>query len=76
MEPAKELIDAVDRDRIERARRMSMEEKLLLGPRLFESICRRMTDGIRDEYPDATEDEVRRLLKRRLAVARRLEQPG
>jgi hypothetical protein len=38
-------------ERIRQAQAMSPEEKLLLGPVLFERACRIMADGIRAEYP-------------------------
>lgn len=73
MQPTKQLIDELYRERVLRAREMSPEEKLLAGPRLFERACRIMADGIRDEYPEADEEQVREILVQRLAVARRLE---
>ncbi len=75
MEPSKELIDALFRERVLRARAMSPEEKLLEGPRLFDEACRRMADGIRDQYPDADERRVQEILNQRLALLRRLEEP-
>ncbi len=73
MKPSKELIDDLFRKRVLRARRMSPEEKLLAGPRLFDSMCAIMRDGIRDERPDADEAEVERILRQRLALQRKLE---
>ena len=73
MEPTKELIDQLYRERVLRARAMPPEEKLLAGPRLFERSCRIMADGIRDEYPEADEQRVREILKQRLDLIRRLE---
>jgi hypothetical protein len=60
-------------ERVEAARRLSFEEKLLAGPRLFGRVCRIMMDGIRMQYPEAPEDEVRQILRERLELARRLE---
>ncbi len=56
------------------ARRMSPEEKMLAGPRLFEMACRLALEGIRDQHPEATEEEVHAILTRRLALKRRLEE--
>jgi Rv0078B-related antitoxin len=72
MEPTKELIDALFRERVLRARRMSPEEKILVGPRLFEWACRIARDGIRDQHPDATDEQVEEILLQRLALGRRL----
>ena len=75
MKPTKELIDELYRERVLRARRTPPEEKLLAGPRLFERACRIMRDGIQDQYPDANEQTVSRILAERLTLARRLEGP-
>ena len=73
MQPDRQLIDALERERVKRAREMSPEDKLMAGPRLFEQACRVMADGIRDEHPEATEAEVQELLQARLALLRRSE---
>jgi hypothetical protein len=74
MEPTRELIDALFRDRVRWAREMSAEEKLMAGARLFDFTARIMADGIRDEFPAADENAVHEILLERLALARRLEQ--
>jgi hypothetical protein len=73
LEPTKELIDALYREEVLRARAMAPEEKLLAGARLFDLSCRIMADGIRDEYPEADEEHVQEILRQRLALIRRLE---
>ena len=73
MEPSKQLVDDLYRDRVLRARETPPEEKLLDGVRLFDVSCRIMMDGIRDEYPDASEARVREILRERIALLRRLE---
>ena len=73
MEPTKELIDALYREEVLRARAMAPEEKLLAGARLFDMACRVVADGIRHQFPDASEGQVQEILKQRLATARRLE---
>ncbi len=72
MEPTKELIDALFRERVLRARRTPPEEKILAGPRLFERACRIARDGIRNQHPGATDEEVEEILRQRLAVGKRL----
>jgi hypothetical protein len=74
MEPTKELIDDLYRERVLRARRMSPEEKFLAGPRLFDMACRIARDGIRDQNPGATNEQVEEILLQRLALRRRLEE--
>jgi len=67
------LLDELDREAILRAGQMSPEDKFFGGPRLFDQVCRVMRDGIRDECPGADEEAVERILRERLALARRLE---
>lgn len=74
MDPTRELIDLMYRQRVLAAQAMPAEEKLLAGPRLFDISCRIMTDGIRDEFPAADESTVQKILRERLALLRRLEQ--
>ena len=73
MEPTKELIDELFGKRVRKARRMSPEEKLLGGARLFHRSCRIMADGIRSQFPDADEQRVQEILRQRLAIVRRRE---
>ena len=74
MQPTKELIDELDRERIERARQTSPEEKFFGGARLFDRSCRIMADGIRSQFPEADEHRVQEILRERLALVRRREQ--
>ena len=74
MEPTRELVDEIYRERVLRAREMSPEEKLLAGPRLFEMACRITMDGIRSQNPELDEARVRQILIKRLALRERLEQ--
>jgi hypothetical protein len=74
MEPTQELIDAIYRERVLRARRMSPEEKLLAGPQLFDYACRIVRDGIRNQNPGVTEEQVEVILLQRLALRQRLEE--
>ncbi len=73
MEPTQELIDAVYRDKVDAARRMSPEEKLFAGAELFDYACEITKAGIRHQFPDADEEEVQRILRERLALAERLQ---
>jgi len=75
MEPTKELIDDIYRQRVLRARQMPPGEKLLDGARLFDMACQIMMDGIRDEFPHIDEGEVRRVLAERIALLRRMREP-
>ncbi len=74
MEPSRKLIDELYRERVVRARQMPPEQKLLAGARLFDRSCRIMADGIRDEYPTASDQRVREILDERLSLIRHLEE--
>jgi hypothetical protein len=68
-----EQIRAIDRAKIERAREMTFEERFLAGADLFELACSVARDGIRMQFPSASDEEVERVLIERLSRARRME---
>jgi hypothetical protein len=76
MESIKELADDIYRERVLRARRTPIELKLSAGGELFEGVCERMAAGLRHENPGADEATIQELLRRRLALLRRLEYPS
>ena len=55
---------------IECYRRMSGEQRLLIALDLHEMSCEIAREGIRRQHPEATADEVERLLRHRLELAR------
>ncbi len=73
-EKLKALQDAIYREKVERARRMTPLEKFLAGEELFELGCKQMLGNIRTQMPDVGEEAWRKELKRRLAIGRRLEE--
>lgn len=73
MDDIQALAAAIERDRIERARRMSPEEKFFAGVQLFEHSCRLMADGVRHQFPEADEAQVAAIVRQRLDLARWLE---
>ena len=60
MEPNKQLINDLYWQQVRRARAMSGDSKVLEGFQLFDRSCRIMTDGIRYQFPNATEEDVLR----------------
>ncbi len=72
MGPTKELIDDIYRERVLRARRTPIEQKILAGAELFDSACEVTCAGIRHQYPEADEARVQAILRERLALGRRL----
>jgi hypothetical protein len=73
MEPTRELIDEIYRERVLRARQVPLEQKLFAGARLFDEVCDRMRAGLRDENPEADCATIEELLRRRLDLLRRLD---
>jgi hypothetical protein len=74
LEPTRELIDDIYRQKVLRARAMPPEEKLFAGIRLFEYACSLSRDGIRHQFPDADEAHVEQILEQRLALRKRMEE--
>ena len=54
---------------IEVYRRLSGEERLLIGLRLHELSCEVARDGIRTQFPEATPAQVEEKLRQRLRLA-------
>jgi hypothetical protein len=70
--PTKEVIDTLYQDEILRARRMSPEDKILAGARLFDYACQITAAGIRNQFAGIDEDRVHEILRQRLAWRRKL----
>lgn len=68
----KALQDAIFRSKVARARRTPLSEKLAEGPRLFDEGIAMMRAAIGSENRDASDAQVEREVRRRLAIARRL----
>lgn len=66
------VIDELYREEVIEARRMSPEEKALAGQRLFEAACRITLAGIRNQFPDASEERCLEILRERLELQRKL----
>lgn len=67
------LTDELFRAEIREARTMSAEDRLLTALRLSDFACSVAAEGIRQQFPDADQEQVRAILEERLALARRLE---
>lgn len=67
------LADGLYRERVLEARAMLPEDKLLAGEELFEYACSITLAGIRNQFPEASEAECRRVLEARLELRERME---
>ena len=68
------LIDELYKEEILDARSMTPAEKFFVGQSLFEAACRITLAGIRDQFPQASEEECLEILRKRLDLQRRLEE--
>jgi hypothetical protein len=71
--PTPEFLDELYKHEVLEARRMPPEQKLLAGQQLFEAACRITMAGIRNQFPEASEERCREILRERLELRRRLE---
>jgi hypothetical protein len=67
------LAEALYRERVIRARRMAPEEKFIAGEELFALACSITLAGIRNQFPNANDQECLHLLKQRLALRSKRE---
>ena len=74
MEPTQELIEQLEREDIEQARQMTPSQKLRAGGDLFDDACRWTLAGIRNEHRGISDEDALRELRRRLALAARMEE--
>lgn len=61
-----DVVDALYREEVARARATRPEDKLLEGPRLFDRTCRLMADGIRHRHPYLNEEAVMAMVEAQL----------
>lgn len=76
MDNIKELADAIDADRLQRARERRPMLKLLDGFELFDEVCGRMRAGIRAQFPNADHSQVETILRERIDRLREIEEFG
>jgi len=73
VEPTSELIDALYREKILRARRMTLQRRVEVGAELSDVGRQMMHEAIRRENPAASDEEVRQLIGQRLELKRKLD---
>jgi hypothetical protein len=66
-----ELAAAIDREKVERAKRMTRAERFLAGGELFDVACEISRAGIRHRHPEFDDEQVEAELRRRIHLARR-----
>ncbi|QDU27655.1 hypothetical protein ETAA8_27440 [Anatilimnocola aggregata] len=73
MKPSQELIDDIYRERIERARRTPMEEKMFDGLKLFADACEWARVGLRARFPNESEEQIEYRLRAQLDRLKAIE---
>ena len=68
MEPTDELVEQLDREDFDEARRMTFAQKFWAGAELFEYACTISRSGIRRQHPEMTEEQVVEELRRRVNI--------
>ena len=71
-----ELADQIFREKVMRARRQTIAERFETGLELFEKGIAQMRSGIRHQFPNASDEEVRSILRKRLRRSRQLDEHG
>lgn len=71
-----ELVDPIYRDKVLRARGLSIGDRITTGIELFETSFKLMRDGVRHQFPEADDNEVERILRRRLARVKQVHEHG
>ena len=72
----KALQDSIFLNKVARARKTEMSQRILDGVQLYDDVRARMLGGVRSQFPQYTEDEVQRELRRRLIIIRRIKDAG
>ncbi len=70
----KTLADTLFWEKIERARKISPEDRMKAGPELFDYACAITMNALRERIPGATEAELLETVRERIAIKRRLEE--
>ena len=68
------LADALYWEKVERARKLSPEERMKAGPELFDYACSITLNALREKMPGATEAQLLDKVRERIAIKRQLEE--
>ncbi len=70
------MVDAIHRDQIMRARKMTPEERFAEAMDLMDFSYEVMECGVRTDHPDATDEEVTQILRKKLSRLRHMSDLG
>jgi len=74
MKPDQALFDEIFRSKVRHAARMTPEQRLLTSLRLADASLEIMRDGVRNQLPGATDQEVEQRLAERMRLVRRMRE--
>ena len=74
MLPSQEYSEEIYREKLERARRMTADQKLRAGPELFDLGRELAMSGLKMSFPGANAEELRAKMEERLEFARRRDE--
>jgi hypothetical protein len=74
MQPTPQLLDHLYAEKVRAARQMTPEQRVLAAFELTAFVRRGLEDGIRSQHPDASEEQVQRILCERVAKLKRLHE--
>ncbi len=72
---APDTVDAIWLAKVRQARLMAEDERASAGIRLFAGVCSRMKEGLREDHPDADDEEIHVHLLSWLKRLGKLEKP-
>ena len=67
---------AIDESIVRRAARLTMAQKLLMGPSLYDEQIRWLIQILKAQHPEWTDVEIRAEIARRKAIKRQVEEAG
>lgn len=73
-EELQRLATSIYREKVARARATPTKDKLFSGIELFDRVVPRMRAGVKMQHPEADDAEVERVLRKRMAILRRLDE--
>ena len=73
MEPTADLVDAIYREKVLCARRMSPQRRVEVGAELSDLGRQMMREAIRREYPSASQEQIRQFMRERIELSRKLD---
>lgn len=68
------LADTLFWEKIERARKISPEDRMKAGPELFDYACAITLNALRERMPGATEVQLLDKVRERIAIKRQLDE--